>query len=401
MEAEGRKTHASPPLGKYKWTPEQEQYLEERWGVVSIAAIAKQLNRTPSAVKIRAQKLGLGPVLANGEYISFHQLVLALGYSGGADSYKVKSWIKNRGFPIHRKKVEQCSFKVVYLDEFWEWAEKNRSFLDFSKMEPYALGEEPAWVAEQRHCDYDAFALQRKDPWTPHEDQRLLMLLAQQKYGYQELSQMLRRSAGAIQRRCQDLGTKLRPVKAVNHGSSAAWTEGDYRALEAGIKAGESYTAIGNRIGKSEKAVRGKVYFVYLTEDADRIRAYMGGGHWGDGAPTPTVRQGYNLSRTRTQTRNDIQRLCDVLLYRALQMKKEDYDYYFQRAICARWNPRDSVCEAGETDCDGCTAFQRIRPQYCCRCGATFYERTEETFCITCRRARKKQAQRKWARLNK
>ena len=397
---EPRKQRASPPLGSRRWTKEEEDYLEDRWGTVSIPAIAQKLGRTVSAVKIRAGRLGLGAVLMCGEYVTFHQLVVALGCTGG-DGYKITSWIKNRGFPIHRKKVDQCSFKVVYLHEFWEWAEKNRSFLDFSKMEPLALGKEPPWVAQQRRHDHEAYAVQRKDPWTAAEDQQLLMLLGQHKYGYAELSQMLRRSAGAIQRRCKDLGTQLRPVKADNHGPTAAWTEEDYRILENGIKEGASYTVIGNRIGKSEKAVRGKVYFAYLTEDADKVRAYMGGGQWGDGAPIPTVRQGYHLSRTRTQTRNDVQRLCDALLYRALQMKKTDYDHYFQRAFCARWNPRDSICDAGETDCDGCTEFRRMRPQYCCRCGATFYERTEERFCVTCRRERKKQAQRKWARLNK
>lgn len=40
------------------------------------------------------------------------------------------------------------TFKIIYLDEFWKWAEKNRSFLDFSKMEPLALGKEPGWVNE-------------------------------------------------------------------------------------------------------------------------------------------------------------------------------------------------------------------------------------------------------------
>lgn len=99
-----KKTHASPPMGKYKWTTEQEQYLEEKWGTISVPAIAKRLNRTPNAVIVRARRLGLGPALANGEYISFHQLVLAIGYSGSSDSYKVTSWIKNRGFPIHTKR---------------------------------------------------------------------------------------------------------------------------------------------------------------------------------------------------------------------------------------------------------------------------------------------------------
>ena len=401
MEMKQARKRESPPLGKYKWTFEQEEYLQEKWGTVSIPAIAEHLNRTPNAVRIRAQRLGLGPVLISGEYVTLHQLVMALGYSGSSDSYKMTSWVKNRQFPLHRKKVDQCSFRVVYLDEFWDWAEKNRSFLDFSKMEPFALGKEPAWVAEQRRRDYEAFALQRKDPWTTLEDQRLLLLLEQQRYGYMELSQMLGRSAGAIQRRCLDLGTKLRPVKANTHGKDAEWTPEDYRQLANGIKAGESYTIIGNRIGRSEKAIRGKVYYTYSTENADKVRDYIKNGSWGDGAPIPTVRQAIKLTRTRTETRDNIQRLCDVLLYRTLQMKKSDYDYYFQRHLCARWNPRDSLCEAGGIDCDGCTEFVRLRPQYCRRCGATFYERTEETFCIDCRRARKKQAQRKWARLNK
>ena len=75
-------------------------------------------------------------------------------------------------------------------------------------MEPLALGEEPDWVAEQRRKDFKAFAIQRKDPWTADEDSRLKMLLKQHKYGYAELSEILRRSAGAIQRRCTDLGIK-------------------------------------------------------------------------------------------------------------------------------------------------------------------------------------------------
>ena len=393
-------TRASPPLGKRTWAPQEELYLQENWGIYSIPAIAKHLNRTVSAVKVRAARLQLGPALMGGDYVTLHQLVIAVTGSGSNSGYAVESWIKKRGLPVHTKRVNKNSFRVVYLDEFWEWAKANRSFLDFSKFEPLILGEEPEWVAEQRKKDYAAFALQRKDPWTPIEDQRLVDLLKAQRYGYMELSKILHRSAGAIQRRCTDLGIKYRPVKADNHSPESAWTERDYQILADGIKSGDSYTAIGNAIGKSEKAVRGKVYFVYLTENADKVRAYMGDGGWGDGAPEPTVRQAVHLSRTRTAVKNDLGRLADVLLHRTLEMKKTDYDHYFQRAMCARWDDRNSRCEAGCTDCDACAEFQRIRPQYCCRCGATFYERKSNDICHDCRRARKKQAQRKWAKLN-
>lgn len=257
------------------WTKAEEQFLQDQWGVMSIPAIAKRLNRSVEAVIVRKNRLGLGPVLFGGDYISMNQLIIAVCGSNAGGNYKLKSWVENRGLPIHTKRVNQNSFRVIRLNEFWKWAEQHRSFIDFSKMEPLALGEEPAWVAEQRKKDFQAFAIQRKDPWTPDEDARLKMLLQQHRYGYAELSDMLRRSAGAIQRRCNDLGLKERPVKADNHGSSAAWTQTDFDVLADGIRKGNSYTAIGKALGKSEKAVRGKVYFVYLTENQDKVSAQL------------------------------------------------------------------------------------------------------------------------------
>lgn len=379
-------------LGK-NWSKAEEEYLAEKWGQLSIPTIAKNLNRSVNAVKVRVARIGLGPALMAGDYITLNQLLVTMGNIGG-NGYKLKSWVENRGLPVHTKRVEKCSFRVVYLEEFWEWAEKHRSFIDFSKLEPLILGEEPDWVAEQRKKDFQAFAIQRKDPWTSAEDSRLKLLLKQHRYGYQELSEMLHRSAGAIQRRCSDLGIKERPVKANNHGVEAAWTDKDFSALAEGIRSGESYTMIGNRIGKSEKAIRGKVYFVYLTENADKVRVMMGDGKWGDGAPEPTVKQGFNLSRTRTEVRKNLS-VLDALLRK--RMNDLGYDPYWQRFMCMNWD--DIVgCSANCPDCDSCSSFERIKPQYCARCGGTFYERDENRFCKQCRTARKKAAQRRWRR---
>ena len=119
-----------------------------------------------------------------GDYVTLNQLVTAFNRTGSY-SYKMISWVKNRGLPVHNKRVQKNTFRVVYLKEFWTWAEKNRSFMDFSKLEPLALGEEPAWVAEQRKRDFKACPIQRKDPWTPAEDAKLRMLLEQYKYTYE------------------------------------------------------------------------------------------------------------------------------------------------------------------------------------------------------------------------
>jgi hypothetical protein len=378
------------------WTAEEEQYLRENWGKITVPGIAKALGRTTTAVKVRVARLGLGPYLEGGDYVSFNQLLIAMYGTNAGGGYKLKSWVENRGFPIHNKRRDKSVIRVVYLDEFWEWAEKNRSFLDFSKMEPLALGAEPEWVAGQRAKDYRAFSVQRKDPWTPDEDSRLIMLLKQHKYGYAELSEMLRRSDGAIQRRCNDLGLKERPVRADNHSKDSVWTDADFQALADGIRRGDSYAEIGKTVGRSEKAIRGKVYFVYLTENADMIRMMMGDGPWGHGAPEPTVKQAVNLSRCRTTVRKDLSALVTILRYR---MNELGYDPYWQRFMCMNWDDI-AGCSAGCSDCDSCTEFRRIKPQYCARCGGTFYERAENRFCKSCRTARKRAAQRKYARLH-
>jgi uncharacterized paraquat-inducible protein A len=80
-------------------------------------------------------------------------------------------------------------------------------------------------------------------------------------------------------------------------------------------------------------------------------------------------------------------------------MNELGYDPYWQRFMCMKWDDLEG-CTAGCADCDTCTEFVRIKPQYCVRCGGTFYERQENRICKSCRVARKKAAQKKWIRTN-
>ena len=371
-----------------KWTSEEIDYLANNWGTVSIGNIAKKLGRSDTAITLKAQRIGLGAFLENGEYITLNQLIIAVTGSAGNYSYKNTSWVKNRGLPVRKKKVGKCYFRVVYIDDFWEWAEKNRSFIDFSKMTPLILGAEPEWVTEQRKKDFKSLPIQRKDRWTKAEDSRLKVLLGQYKYTYAELSRMLGRTNGAIQRRCTDLGIKERPIKADTHGVSAKWTQAMYDTVAECI--------ISEKIDKSEKAIRGKVYSTYLTENLDKVRAMLGIGKWGDGAPEPSVRQAQYLPKTRTKCLRSVTDLIAVLKYRRNSLA---YGPYWQRHMCVKWDDYEG-CTAGGAGCDDCAEFERIKPQYCARCGATFYERKENRFCAQCRTARKKQAQKRWSRIN-
>lgn len=252
------------------WTPEEVEYLKTVWGTTSYEGMAKTLNRSVDGIRQKASKLGLGRFYSHGEYVTLNQLYNAL-FGRNVSTYVLKSWIQDRDMPIHYKKRSNRSrVRIVYLDEFWEWAAEHRSFLDFSEMEEYALGWEPDWVADQRSKDFRKRIDHRTVPWTPLEDQRLRNLLAQNRFTWPEMSKELGRSEGAIQRRINDLKIEDRPIRANPHAGS--WTPEAVAVLKAGVLNGDPYSQIAQKIGKSEKAVRGYVYRVWKTERADNIR---------------------------------------------------------------------------------------------------------------------------------
>lgn len=255
------------------WTKRDLSILTEDWGSKSIPHIAKLLGRSNYAVKHKARQMNLGPVLMSGDYITLNQLVKAIT-GRGCDVNKLKSWVEIRGLPVHTKKVEKRSFRVVYLKEFWEWAEKNRTYLNFSKMEPYIFGEEPSWVEEQRKKDFYSNTSQNNRLWTDGEVDRLKLLLKQHRHSYSDLSKEFNRPCVSIQRKIHNLGLKERPLPTEN---LQKWTEEEVIRLKLYIIEGDHFDGIAKDIDKPELAVKGKVRQLYGTENLDKVRAILKG----------------------------------------------------------------------------------------------------------------------------
>lgn len=371
-----------------KWTKEEEQYLAEQWGTVSVTSIAQRLNRSEHAVTIHKNRMGIGAFLESGDYITWNQFLLALGYSNGSD--RINAWVKNRNFPLRTKRVNKNVFKVVYLDEWWAWADEYKSFIDFSRFEENVLGEEPEWVKEKRKNDFLLSCKYTNAPWTKQEEEHLKRLVASQKYTVDEISKMIKRTCGAIQRRLVELNIKDRPIKADNH---TLWTDAEFYQLGEMIKAGYNYELIAERLGKSSKACRGRVYSMYLTENLDKARKIMGNGDFGANRPIRTIKQ-YRTMNTeeRIEVKDAATRLTAILhaeLKR--QLKETNMGDFFQKDMCENYS---AACLSGE-GCDLCRDFKRIRSQACKMCGKTFWEKEESTYCAVCRDMRKKQWLRK------
>lgn len=200
------------------------------------------------------------------------KLTDALGVD--ANGYKTISWIERRGLKTRRLKCNKQTYRVIDIYEFWEWAEKNQDFLDFSNFEKYALGAEPEWVDKKRVRDCAKARSIKTTPWTKDEDERLVKCLKEYKYSWTETSKKLHRTCGAIQKRCVVLGYKERPLRESPHSK---WSEEQLQLLKEMIIDGCNYLEMQEKIGKSEKAIRGKIYNLYKTERLDNVRMILKG----------------------------------------------------------------------------------------------------------------------------
>lgn len=248
------------------WTQEEREYLEEKWGTYAIDTIARKLGRTEKAIIQMARRLELGSFILASECVTLNEFCKAIGKRGENRIIR-DGWIKARGMPVHKRRIQKRVMTVIKLEEFWRWAELNRSFVDLSRMEPLALGKEPKWVEAQRKKNAKGYKKQRK--WTPIEDETLRALVAEKKFGYQEVARRLDRSVSSITKRCYDLGLSGRPVKQPNNKK---WTETEKKTVERGILEGEALRTIADRIGRSEKAVCGYLYLIHGTQALDIVR---------------------------------------------------------------------------------------------------------------------------------
>lgn len=376
-------------MGARNWSLEEVEYLEDKWGVTSIPAIANNLNRTIDSIKNKAYELGLTRFIHNGEYITFAQLIRAIGQWHNYSYLNIR--LERDGFPIKYKTMINEKVKIVYVKDFWEWSKKNQNKIDFSKFEENMLGPEEEWVRAKRRLDKYKKREYKTTPWTNQEDSRLEYLLNQYKYSYFELSKMLNRTEGAIQRRICDLGLKARPIKANNH---IKWTDEEYQKLGEMIKARYNYETMSEILGKSAKAIRGRVYDMYLTENLDKVVLMIGTGAWGNGRPELKITHKKLNSAEKKQVKGDMSKLLGLLNNRMQELYDEND--YWQSKICQNWSNK---CLVNVECCDECLNFIRIQPQYCNRCGITVMSREKINICDKCKLARKKSYQRKYMAL--
>lgn len=188
-----------------KYTQEELDYIAENNGIISVETMARNLGRSEWSIRKKRVQLGTGPFLDGGDYITVNQLHKTIYDGRKMKVPRFKCWM-DHGFPAFKKRVNKCSFYVIRIDDFWKWAETNKSLVDFRALEENDLGMEPEWLNEKRRDDMKRA---KRTEWTNSEDY-MLQQYVNRKLPVYEIAKKLNRSLDAIYTRMYILGLSCR-----------------------------------------------------------------------------------------------------------------------------------------------------------------------------------------------
>lgn len=189
------------------WSEEEVVYLEEKWGVLPVENIAKKLERTKSAILLKAHKIGLREqAIANGEYLTPKDVssVLAVG------ARTVYNWIDN-GYLKHRRlkinsiKKYQISVSNLKLflenyQEKWNACAADISFIKVCCTTSRENGKNqvPEWLIKKIELDKQKKHTLCRKQWTVKEEITLGSMI-NRGITFKEIAALLNRSFYSIQ----------------------------------------------------------------------------------------------------------------------------------------------------------------------------------------------------------
>lgn len=103
-----------------RWTQEEKDYVEDKWGLISTHKIAKHVNRSYLAVKRYAEKNNLGGSCFN----EFFYTTVQVGEMLGVDHTLVNDWIVSKKLKAVSRKIKGRKVYLVDPEDFEEFKSK-------------------------------------------------------------------------------------------------------------------------------------------------------------------------------------------------------------------------------------------------------------------------------------
>lgn len=237
------------------YTYAEKQYIRNSWGRIPIKYIAKKLDRTPKAIKQKAQKMGLKDWFF---YADFEETVCRFYKRcfGTTHNYtKLIRIMENTGFKFNTVQLYKRGqiFKTITENEFINWLKQNKHSLNIGNTEDGCFSvDEPKWLKEKRKIDRRANVYTRRRDWSDDEINRLIALVKSYKYTYRDISIKLKRTEPAIKRKLLDLGIKERPISVQN---TTKWTKEEIDIVKNLYERGYPTIIIAEYLSRSQLSI--------------------------------------------------------------------------------------------------------------------------------------------------
>ncbi len=241
----------------HEWTTEDEQLLEELWGCYSIETVAKKLHRSVDSIKVKATRMHLGDSFSsNGQFLKVSDIELALNVNG----QKIRqTWFKT-GLKFSKVKISnQCHIYGVKVEDLWDFLEQHPTSFDARYLEENILGPEPVWLKLKRKQDFQNPPNIEYRPWSENEIKLLTYLLTQGK-SQEEIGRILHRSRCAVNAK----------IYKMNLTFPNFWEPSEIQLLQQNYENGfsASYQELSEDLGRSADAIRRKAKSLGLSKSS-------------------------------------------------------------------------------------------------------------------------------------
>lgn len=231
-----------------RWSDEDDNYLQERWGRTTIEKLAEKLERTEESIRQRSITLNLGRWQeAGGIYIGPTQISELIGMSLKGVYY----WIETNKLPARSVKKNKNHIHQVDMLDLIKFLEENQDLWDSRNLERFGLGQEFKWLKEKRKRDLKKHTKHR-EPWTKADDERLLELY-KQGLTPDEIAEELKRTSTSIVVRLSKRRRKGEriPVKKIQ----VPWTEEETEMMLDLEKQGYTDDEIAYELGRERNHI--------------------------------------------------------------------------------------------------------------------------------------------------
>lgn len=185
-------------IKKDNWTDEEIEYLCKSWGKTSVKTIARNLNKTVASVNIKGYRM-FGSRADFQGYYTCSELAKALNLNKST----IVGYCKQG---LISKKVDR--FRFINLNNFWNFAKRNKNKIQFYKFDKNSLPNEPAWVNKERTKQFKHLEINHYKEWTNIEDKKLINLAKKGK-STKQIAKEMNRTITAIQTRRQLLNVQF------------------------------------------------------------------------------------------------------------------------------------------------------------------------------------------------